>query len=270
MIPLFLWIAFAAVAIVLWTCTADTFYLFNFLYIGSCLAVCTLLYGRGIPAARNLVELAVGLYMLIYLGLMSGENMQIEGFWFYLFSGTFEAAVIHYAVAKIFGPLLFGRGWCGYACWTAMVLDLLPFKEPQRPKKGIGWLRYVVFVGSFLFVGALFALKIEDTGQIMFWSFVVGNIAYYATGIGLAFALHDNRAFCKYVCPITVFLRPMSSRSLLHIKCDTGACIQCGRCQKVCPMNIDPANVLLDRQNRSDCILCLKCIEECPKKALKM
>lgn len=32
---------------------------------------------------------------------MSQENMQIEGFWYYLFSGVFEAATIHYAVAKI-------------------------------------------------------------------------------------------------------------------------------------------------------------------------
>ena len=45
--------------------------------------------------------------MLIYLGILSRENMQIEGFWYYLFLGVFEAAVIHYAVAKILGPLLF-------------------------------------------------------------------------------------------------------------------------------------------------------------------
>ena len=44
---------------------------------------------------------------LVYLGLICQENMQIEGFWYYLFIGVFEAATIHYAVAKIFGPLLF-------------------------------------------------------------------------------------------------------------------------------------------------------------------
>ena len=51
-------------------------------------------------------KVLVGLYMLIYLGLICKENMQIEGFWYYLFTGVFEAATIHYAVAKIFGPLL--------------------------------------------------------------------------------------------------------------------------------------------------------------------
>ena len=60
--------------------------------------------------ARRVTQLLVGLYMLVYLGLICRENMQIEGFWYYLFTGVFEAAVIHYAVAKIFGPLLFGRG----------------------------------------------------------------------------------------------------------------------------------------------------------------
>ena len=77
----------------------------------------------------------LGSYMLLYLGVISRENMQIEGFWYYLFLGTFEAATIHYAVAKIFGPLLFGRGWCGYACWTAMVLDFLLYQQPQKPRK---------------------------------------------------------------------------------------------------------------------------------------
>mgnify|MGYP007012933381 CR=1 FL=1 len=47
--------------------------------------------------------------MLLYLGVISRENMQIEGFWYYLFLGVFEAATIHYAVAKTFTvPLLFG------------------------------------------------------------------------------------------------------------------------------------------------------------------
>lgn len=84
-----------------------------------------------------MIQFAVGSYMLIYLGVFNLENMQIEGFWYYLFLGVFEAALIHYFVAKILGPLFFGRGWCGYACWTAMILDLLPFKEPKNPRKKI-------------------------------------------------------------------------------------------------------------------------------------
>ena len=149
--------------------------------------------------------------MLLYLGVISRENMQIEGFWYYLFLGTFEAATIHYAVAKIFGPLLFGRGWCGYACWTAMVLDFLPYKQPQKPRKEkLGVLRYVMFALSLALVSGLFLMKVANLEQIMFWLFLAGNTLYYIAGIALAFAFKDNRAFCKYLCPITVFLKPMS------------------------------------------------------------
>lgn len=106
---------FEAVAITLWITKNNAFYLLNFSYIGGCLALGTALFTAGKQYARHFVQLAVGCYMLLYLGVISWENMQIEGFWYYLFLGTFEAATIHYAVAKIFGPLLFGRGWCGYA-----------------------------------------------------------------------------------------------------------------------------------------------------------
>ena len=126
--PLVMWLLFEAIAITLWLALDNLFYLFNFSYIGLCLAFGIAFYIKKVKYARHMVQLAVGLYMLVYLGILSRENMQIEGFWYYLFLGVFEAAVIHYGIAKIFGPLLFGRGWCGYACWTAMVLDLLPYK----------------------------------------------------------------------------------------------------------------------------------------------
>jgi hypothetical protein len=39
-----------------------------------------------------------------------------------------------------------------------------------------------------------------------FYWLLGGNIFYYASGIALAYLLKDNRAFCKYVCPITAVL----------------------------------------------------------------
>ena len=128
--PLVMWLVFETIALTLWLALDNIFYFFNFSYIGTAIAVGLVLYGQKKQYARNVVQFAVGLYMLVYLGVLCHENMQIEGFWYYLFLGVFEAATIHYAVAKIFGPLLFGRGWCGYACWTAMILDLLPGNYP--------------------------------------------------------------------------------------------------------------------------------------------
>ncbi len=259
---------FETVAVVLWLTKDNLFYLFNFSYIGISISLGMFLFIKKYRHARRIVQLLVGLYMLVYLGLINRENMQIEGFWYYLFSGVFEAATIHYAVAKIFGPLIFGRGWCGYACWTAMVLDFLPFKTPRQPRKKIGWIRYITFAASLIFVSALFLVRAANLEHIMFIAFIIGNAAYYAAGIILAYTFKDNRAFCKYVCPITVFLKPMSYYSLIRVKCDKSKCVNCGKCRRVCPMDVDVTDNSRKRENGMECILCMECVKNCPKKAL--
>ena len=267
-VPAIMWLIFETVAVTLWLTKHNVFYLLNFSYIGTSIATGLLLYQLQYKHARRVAQFLVGTYMLVYLGLISNENMQIEGFWYYLFTGVFEAATIHYAVAKIFGPLVFGRGWCGYACWTAMILDLLPYKVPQQPRKKWGWIRYITFALSFLFVSALFLAHVKNIERIMFWAFLAGNCLYYIVRIGLAFALKDNRAFCKYVCPVTVFLKPMSYFSLLRITCDKSKCVSCGKCRKVCPMNVDVTDNSRKRENGTECILCFECVKACPKNAL--
>ena len=267
--PLLLWLLFEGVAVILWKTKDNIFYLFNFSYIGTALAFGLFLFQRDYKHSRRIVQLLVGSYMLIYLGLISGENMQLEGFWYYLFTGVFEAATIHYAVAKIFGPLIFGRGWCGYACWTAMVLDFLPYKTPRNGRrKNLEKIRYFTFILSLVFVSSLFLLGVGNLERIMFWSFLVGNILYYTVGIALAFGLKDNRAFCKYICPITVFLKPSSYFSLLRIKCNKDKCISCGKCGRVCPMDVDVTDNSRKRVNGTECILCMECVKNCPKDAL--
>ena len=237
---LVIWLIFESVALLLTYFTKNNFYFYNFSY------------------------------MLIYLGIICRENMQIEGFWYYLFLGVFEAAVIHYLVAKICGPIFFGRGWCGYACWTGMILDLLPYKVPQTERKKIGYIRYITFGVSLIFVSLLFIFKFNDIEYIMFLSFTIGNVLYYLIGILLAFLFKDNRAFCKYICPVTVFLKPASYFSVMRIKCDKDKCISCGKCKRNCPMNVDMLDNSRKRKNGTECILCLKCANECPKKALRL
>ena len=43
----------------------------------------------------------------------------------------------------------------------------------------------------------------------------------------------------RYLCPITVFLKPMSYFALMRVKCDKDRCISCGKCRRVCPMDVD-------------------------------
>jgi len=268
--PIIIWAAFEMFAVILWRTTGTFFYLLNFTYIGTAVAIGVALHIAGIKWGRMMVQLAIGLYMLVYLGILSRENMQIEGLWYYLSLGIFQAAVIHYFVAKIAGPFLFGRGWCGYACWTAMVLDFLPYKTPQNPRhEKLGRFRFVTFALSLVYFFALSLRYPNDLEHLMFISFIVGNLLYYSIGIILAFVFKDNRAFCKYICPITIFLKPASYFALLRIKVDATACISCNKCKKTCPMDVDILDSRRRRKNGTECILCFECKKVCPANAIK-
>ena len=268
--PLIMESVFILIAGLVYFITGNGFFIFNFLFIGTAISIGIFLIGNGHEYGRNLIMLVVGSYLLFYVSILGHESLSLSGFWYYLFLGVFEAAVIHFLIAKIAGPFLFGRGWCGYACWTAMILDLLPYRTPNHERKNWGYFRYVLFAAIFCFVVSLFIFKVNNLDEIIFYTFIAGNVIYYIVGIALAYHLKDNRAFCKYVCPITVFFKLTSYFSLLRVKVNNDKCNGCEKCIKNCPMDVDMLNNSRKRENGTECILCLKCIHDCPNNALKI
>jgi len=274
-VPLVISISFWTVAIVLWQSMGNIFYLFNFAYIGTAVGVGIGLYiilpREKKPSGRRFTQLLVGLYMLGFLGIIKMENMQIEGFFFYLLSGFFSGSLIHYLVAKIFGPALYGRAYCGWACWTAMVLDFLPYKQNKKGRMAAKWefLRYIHFVLSLLLVILLwfvFQYRLPNGQTALAW-LIAGNTFYFASSIILAFTLKDNRAFCKYLCPIPVILKITSRFSLLKIEGNKEKCKQCGTCNKACPMDINIMEYVKngERVLSTECIFCTTCMTVCPE-----
>ncbi len=220
-VPLVVVLAFWGIAI--WGFTASGYVqpLIMFGYIGTSLGVGLGLYAtlprKQKPIGRRLTLFLVGLFLLGFAIFMGQENVQLEGALFGLLTGVIQMGVIHYLIAKILGPLLFGRMWCGWACWTVMVLDLLPFKRPAGRLPGHwGMIRYLHFglsLGIVLLLVYVVGFRDGATGTIAVAWFIIGNLLYYAVGIILAYALKDNRAFCKYVCPVSVPLKITSRAS---------------------------------------------------------
>lgn len=131
-------------------------------------------------------------------------------------------------------------------------------------------MRAVALAASIVLVAALLAAHIPDMEMLMFALFIAGNVLYYAVGVVLAFALKDNRAFCKYVCPVSLLMKPAARFSLTRVTCDEGKCISCGKCLKACPMDVDILDPARSRKNATECILCQECATCCPTSALSI
>ena len=187
----------------------------------------------------------------------------------------FAGATIHYLVAKIGGTLVFGRGWCGYACWTVAILDLLPWKQPKEGRVPyLGLFRYVHFLGSLGFVlYILFVLQTPpelESLRELYW-FLIGNLVYYGLGFLLAVVLKDNRAVCKYVCPIPVLQKIGSRFSLMKINIKREKCVECFACERACPMDIKLLDYMYEGKRilSTECISCSTCIYVCPTDAVE-
>ena len=102
--------------------------------------------------------------------------------------------------------------------------------------------------------------------------FIIGNLVYYAIGIILAYILKDNRAFCKYLCPVSVPLKLTSRFALLKISGNAEKCNNCGACVKMCPMDVRIPEYILNgkRVLSTECSLCQTCITVCARDALKL
>jgi polyferredoxin len=279
-VPGIVMLAFYILGTVLWLSNGQIMPLFFFGYIGTSVGVGLGLYAalpkKKKPLGRRLSLLMVGTFLVGFAAIYGQENMQIEGAFFGLLGGITQAAVVHYLIAKVFGPMLFGRIWCGWACWTVMILDLLPFKRPAGRVPGRwGWIRYLHFAISLGLVAIAwygFGYQGGAIGRTAVAWFVIGNLLYYAIGIILAYATQDNRAFCKYVCPVSVPLKITSRLALLKVSGDAEKCNDCQACVKMCPMDIRIPEYVRNGQRvlSTECSLCQTCITVCAKDALKL
>ncbi|HXJ90385.1 MAG TPA: 4Fe-4S dicluster domain-containing protein [Candidatus Binatia bacterium] len=247
--------------------------------LGPCLTYYAVAAKPRKQVARKLVLFTGGL-SIISFAVLGKANVDLEGFFMLLFLGTTGAAIGHTLITVVIGPLFFGRFLCGWGCWRAMILELLPLTHSPGRRSG-AW-KVVPFFGLGLSVSAsaasvfLFADRPGGMPGAMhsggLRGILIGVAAYYAASISMAFALRDQRAFCKYLCPSGLILGMTSRPSILKMTPTAQLCNRCGACTKVCPMDIDVAHfaALGNRVRSGQCILCQRCANVCPTGALRL
>ena len=63
-IPIIMWLVFESIAVILWQALDNIFYLFNFSYIGTSIAIGLFLFARKQKYARHVIQFAAGLSRL--------------------------------------------------------------------------------------------------------------------------------------------------------------------------------------------------------------
>lgn len=272
---------FLAVGLATWRIEGRIGSLVFFALIGVAIGAGFAIHARARPSrkgrGRKLSLAVVGLGLFLGAGVFGRQSFQLEGFFFHVLASASGGVVTHYLVAKILGPVLVGRGWCGWGCWIFLVLDYLPWPRSPGRRRGLGQLRVAHLATSFALVATLgwglgydhgFDWKRTDG----LWWFLGGAGLYYAAGGALAAALRDNRAFCKYLCPNAVLLRTGSRLSLLKVQGTREGCKDCGACERICPMDVNVPSFARagTRVLDPECTLCQRCIAACPSGNLRL
>lgn len=215
------------------------------------------------------------LFTLLYWGfhfIYRRTNLQLPQVVFDIAAGVFTGAVLHVAMAKMFGTLLFGRGFCGWACWNAAVFDSIPItKNRKRVFEKLYVCKYIFLVLALAIPLLLLLGGINLQGRkAQFKWLLIENGVIYASGLVLTYFLGDRRAFCKYLCPSGALMTLTSSRSVLKVEKNHLKCNRCRKCEEVCPMDVPVLSYITagQRVSHPECILCAECVNQCPKNCL--
>ncbi len=157
---------------------------------------------------------------------------------------------------------LFGRHFCGYLCPIGAVQEAaytIPTKKVLVQQKGILSAIRGLFLVAMIGGALLFGIALLDYfGFSDFFKITLsaGTLVFIVV---LLIAIPIYRPFCRIICPVGAIFQVGALPAIYKIR-RTDACIECGKCERVCPTNEAKAE-----DNKSECYLCRRCIEVCPK-----
>lgn len=181
--------------------------------------------------------------------------------------------------------LVFGRVYCAYACpqtvFSEIAHDLDAFGmrltrglEPRRRAVvaraiSLGLLALVSLAASVLFM-AYFAPLPDVVGRLLSLDFGPWVGAVGASSTLLAFLVFGfvREDFCRTACPYGLLMGVLEDGRSLHVRFDetSGKCIDCGACERVCPMAID----IRQGSFQIECTRCGSCVDACDKVLVRL
>ncbi len=194
----------------------------------------------------------------------------------------------------VFIGAIFGRFVCGWLCPFGLIQDLLhkiPFPKKLKSFKGDKLLRKLKYVIFAVFVVLLPMLVADVTGLGDPWfckyicpagtleggipltllnsqlRSVIGWLYTWKVAILIVTVIASiiiYRPFCKYICPLGAVYSLFNKVSPLRIRVEESKCVSCGKCAKVCKMNVDPTKT----PDSTECIRCGLCVKACPTGSL--
>ncbi|TCO67737.1 FMN-binding protein [Marinisporobacter balticus] len=174
--------------------------------------------------------------------------------------------------------LLSGVFYCGWVCPFGFMQDLfsklgslLCIKKRKMPiaiQKVLVFSRYIL-LGLVFLIGSDFIFSIMSFDpRVNFEKLLLGNmVAISFIGILCFFvliALFFERPFCNYFCFEGAKYGLMSYFRLFTITRDKSLCVNCKKCDKACPMNIEVSKC--NNLRALQCINCFQCVSSCPVK----
>ena len=165
-----------------------------------------------------------------------------------------------------------GRLLCGWICPWGLInrLGLIINHELRRHKR-----RALILASAnliFAMIATLVVLNwVIDLGtlfnpQHVYFGLVWGAFALLVL-IGFVILHKMGFKFCESMCPFGLYLTVVTQKNSLRITFDSSrACVDCGLCTQVCPMELSPREMdFKDSMNGGfgQCILCGDCIDVC-------
>jgi ferredoxin-type protein NapH len=199
-----------------------------------------------------------------------------------------QVAVLALLVAGFYSPIrpvlmvllplsfLAGNFFCGWICPFGTAQEIFgklgsltwkkKIKMPFQIQRYVQYSRYLLAVALVLLASEEFAKAVPFNAYKSFMAVAGGRTVETASivivGVFLFIALFFERPFCNYVCSEGIKYGLASLTRAFTIKRDLGTCVNCKRCDEVCPMNIQVSNGRNVRN--AQCINCFRCIGACP------